>query len=365
MARPEKLTDDQKLFIAELKQNNPAITTREVIGAVKNYLINKMKEASPHFTAQELEKIVVDEQLSKTAIIKYLTEVNVNLSVIIDTPWNTAALDTEPITTEALPWLILTQENRKLWLSKMLTQREAKWFNRFFGFKSLFSSQALNDLGIVAPDANLINTYQAAIVATWAQIYGQREKAATVAGIEKPDFSDLDSYLACYDTDNLARAEVKRFWDDVQLILARIESGIIPDRKRKIEIENRIESGVLSFIRSEEMLYLNHSLGTPDMSLELILLYFQTMVPDYVADRFRELTYHPLNEPELSIYYAVLPDSVIEMRNNLTYIQRVNYLVSLRQWCKEHPEALKVRPENFEVEMLSLINDIKMEGKTR
>ena len=227
MARPEKLNNDQKIFIAELKQNNPAITTRDVISAVKNYLINKMKEASPHFTAQELERIVVDEQLSKTAIIKYLTEVRINLSLIIDTPWNTAALNAEPITTEALPWLISIQENRILWLSKMLTEREAKWFNRLFGFKSLFSSAVLMDMGIESPDSSLVNTYQSAMVATWAQIYANREKVAEVAGIEKPDFSDLDSCLARYNSGDLAQSVARQFWDDIDVIFEKIEAGVI------------------------------------------------------------------------------------------------------------------------------------------
>ena len=101
------------------------------------------------------------------------------------------------------------------------------------------------------------------------------------------------------------------------------------------------------------------------MSPESILLYFQIMLPDFIANRIRGLMYHPLKDPQLNIYYLVLSEAVIKIRTELTYTQRINYFVDLRHWCKEHPEALKARPENFDVEMLAMINNIKKDGETK
>ncbi len=274
-------------------------------------------------------------------------------------------MNIEPITPEALPWLILIQENRKIWLSKMLTQREAKWFNRLSGYKNLFSPSVLTDMGIESPDSNLINAYQSAMVATWAQIYAYRERIDAIAGIKEPDFSDLDSYLAKYNLDDLTQSEVEQLFVDVDLVLKKIETEVNPNKRTLTKLENRIESGVLSFIREEEIFYLNHSLGTPDMSPESILLYFQIMLPDSIVDRVRGLMYHTLNDQQLNIYYVVLPEPVIKIRTKLTYVQRINYFVDLRHWCKEHPEALKARSENFDVEMLAIINNIEKDGEPK
>lgn len=337
--------------------------------SVKSLIAKRAIEYSTYdrtLLANDLMKEI--EELGETAptedtLIKYISDARGRYSV--DKPWNTASLNIEPITPEALPWLILIQENRKIWLSKMLTQREAKWFNRLSGYRNLSPPSVLTDMGIESPDSNLVNIYQSAIVATWAQIYAYREMIDAIAGIKEPDFSDLDSYLLNYNLGDLIPSEVEQTFGNFDSVLKKIEREENPNKRTVTKVENRIESGVLSFIRVEEIYNLNHSLGTPDMSPESILLYFFIMVPDYIADRLRGLTYHTLKDPQLNVYYMILPEPVIKIRAELTYVQRIDYFVDLRQWCKEHPEALKVRPENFEVEMLAIISSIVKEDEPK
>lgn len=344
-ARPKALKPSVRSLIAKRAIENPTYD-RTLLAKDLIKEIRELRETAP----------------TEDTLIKYISDARGRYSE--DKPWNTALLNIEPIIPEALPWLMVIQENRKGWLSKILTQREAKWFNRLSGYKNLFSTPVLIDTGIESPDLNLVvHTYQSAVVATWAQIYAYRERIDAIAGIKEPDFSDLDSYLAKDTFDDFIESEMKQLSVDFDLVLKIIEMEANPSKRMITKLEHRIESGVLSFIRDEEIVYLNHSLGTPDMPPESILLYFQIMLPDFIADRVRGLMYHPLNDPQLNVNYMVLPKPLIKIRAELTYMQRMNYFVDLRHWCKEHPEVLKARPENFDAEMLAIISNIEKEAK--
>ena len=167
MGRPEILTGEIKSYIAKLKDNNPKLKSKDVIKMVKDHLTNELMKAYPGYTRKELEGRVVDEQLSRECNSEISHGNKQNRTLIIQKALDTSTLNIEPINPEALPWFIATQVNRKMFLSKSLTVREAKWFNRLFGIRNdiaVKDSDVDND-----PDLKLRSSFN--VIATWAQFY--------------------------------------------------------------------------------------------------------------------------------------------------------------------------------------------------
>ena len=79
------------------------------------------------------------------------------------------------------------QYNFKKYLARPLSIREVKWFARLFGFRTYFKP-----LQEIEDDPDLKFMFISNVLASWAQVYAEREKVDTIAGIEEPDYSDLD-----------------------------------------------------------------------------------------------------------------------------------------------------------------------------
>lgn len=192
--RPEKLTDELKTLITNIKMEHLKITMREIQLDVRLFLISKMKEDKPELQEKEIIRIIDSEdgQLpGESAINKYLTRINKGIANPDpeDSPWDTATLKDEPITPDAVPVLVGVQSQRKAYLSVVLSVREARWFNRLFGFRDMFRRKCPNDGSDYEKEVIFIPN----VLATWSQLYAYREKIDMLAGIEKPDFSELDA----------------------------------------------------------------------------------------------------------------------------------------------------------------------------
>ena len=198
----------------------------------------------------------------------------------IDKPWNSAFLNKEPLDVELVPWIIAAQYHLKKYLSKPLTIREVKWFARLFGFRTRFKPQPE-----IENDLDIRSHFVSSMIASWAQIYAEREKVDTIAGIEEPDYTDLD--LAIVDNDFSA---IREYSDEK---LSDQVHGLLGKQKKLTESEwSKIqERWTLPSLRHNililESRILRHSLGDPDMTPEYLRAY-HNMLFHYDYGRYEE-----------------------------------------------------------------------------
>ena len=183
-----------------------------------------------------------------------------------DKPWNTALLNGEMLDPELIPWIIRAQYNLKKYLSKPITIRESKWFARLFGFRNHFKP-----LSEMENDPDLKSLFLSNVLISWAQVYAEREKVDRIAGIEDPDYSDLDLAIVDNSFSQIREYSDEKLSDQVHRLLskkremtekqwAKIQEGwTLPSLRHNILI---IESRILG-----------HSLGDPDMSPEYLRAY--------------------------------------------------------------------------------------------
>ena len=141
-----------------------------------------------------------------------------------DKPWNTASLNDALINAEILPWIVSVQFNRRQFLSKPLTIREVKWFTRLFGFR--INIKPLPEIeSNVGPRSFFISN----TLATWSQIYADRERIDFIAGIQGQDYSDLDIAVV----DNNIRLAVKYIDEKMfdRAISMKASRAEIPERE--------------------------------------------------------------------------------------------------------------------------------------
>lgn len=271
-----------------------------------------------------------------TAINAYIRNVDKpnRKKIGIEKAWTSASLSAslteESISPDAIHWLIWVQEfYRKFYHSKPLTIREAKWFNRLSGFREGFWYPSDIDFTIFGKDM-----FASHVIATWAQIYAYREKIDTIAGITEPDYSDLDSAFANGNPSATNDYNDKLLWDarpitgeePSPLNSVSIESGsrisglkeILMTKVTKERLKEWKDKYLLPYmidaIRFIEILILHHSLGDPDMSGNSINSYGSGLL------LFENTTFR-------------------QRLMKLPYILRIRFLILLREWVKEHPDA--------------------------
>jgi hypothetical protein len=150
MGRDRKLTVDQQLFIWDLKDKYPRMKAKEVIEAVREWLLKNEPESKKGLRIDEAIVDRVDkEKLSESAIIGFLTGVNNLLKEKdlnpLDKPWTIGSLGKYPLPLEILPVVMdvlnddreriggLSAENKKLLIDTFdkgnyfPTIREVKW----------------------------------------------------------------------------------------------------------------------------------------------------------------------------------------------------------------------------------------------
>jgi hypothetical protein len=225
-----------------------------------------------------------------------------------DSPWNTATLNIEPISPEAIPWLIKLQTSRIKYLSKLITIREAKWFNRFFGLRDdivIRDSDADNDPEL----KKIIIPY---ILAFYAQIYAFREQLDTIANIKNPDYTDMDSHLVELDFNP---------FNDISFNRTLNEISFTSDKKNYPKIGRfhysiRISAIYIDYISNSEIFYLHHPLGNPDMSDKSIELYLNILFSLTCKKSFNKFK---------------------NRLQKLTYIQKLTFFMGLRKCCNDNP----------------------------
>jgi hypothetical protein len=262
--------------------------------------------------AAQLER-EIEEQNEKSPTIetlkKYISEARNKGSDLLEKPWNTYTLNQEPISTEVVPYLIVIQKERKRFLSKPLTVREARWFNRLFGFK--------NTLAVESPeiknDSDLTALFLANVIATWSNFYSSREQIDEISGIKEPDYTDLDSALASLDLSRISSSGQRRLFnnlDSVELIVQRQE-----DRGKFAVIKPVLIDG----IRNVEISVLDHHLGSPDMPVKSIVSYGSALLINIVQN-----------------------EQWYERLKGLPYLQEIKFFIGLRKHLLVNPDEKRI-----------------------
>lgn len=183
-----------------------------------------------------------------------------------DKPWNTALLNSEMVDPELIPWVINAQANLRKYLSKPLTIREVKWFAKLFGFRSHFKPITETE-----KDADLKFLFLTNALASWAQVYAEREKVDSIASIEEPDYSDLDIAIVDNDFSQIREYSDEKLSDQVHSILGK-KRGLTESQWAKIQEAWTLPSLKHNILILESRI-LRHSLGDPDMSPEYLRAY--------------------------------------------------------------------------------------------
>ena len=294
----------------------------KITGGIAEVLA-EIKKRHPDWSARDLEKsfdgfaklkketlCLVGKGPKRTAISFWNKEYESNKKILgTDRAWTTAELTKDPLNASVVRWMIALQSYRKLCYSKPLIIREAKWFSHLSGLRSTFSSD-LSNLGVSSESRDVFITH---VLACWAQIYAYRQEIDILAGIENPDFSDLDDKLAKLDLNSIYEDNNKLMLDEMDKIVNRQEVS-----KKDIEDfdERYLRPSLIDNIRFQEMDILGHNLGDPDMSRESVGIY-STVLTWILRD----------NPP---FFKSVL---------KLPYQKRTNFLISFRRWVKDNPNV--------------------------
>lgn len=239
------------------------------------------KKGSPKFLSPEVRSLIVSravsehdttrEQLAESLIaqieaqghtaptfettIKYISRARNIGDDALEKPWSTITVGSEKIEAEVIPWLIGAQVHRKQYLSRPLTVREARWYNRLFGLRN-----SITLLPEMESNDKLGQLFKSNLLATWSEIYAYREKIDTIAGIKEPDFRDLDAAVLQQSSQTMGEYSGEILRDQ----LFHINETLTLTNHREPTWDELV-SPVIQ-VRFWEMQILFHSLGEPAVS---------------------------------------------------------------------------------------------------
>jgi hypothetical protein len=307
-ARPKALKPIVRSLIAKRAVENPT-EDRRILAFDLIEEIKQLGEVPP-----------TDETL-----IKYISEFR--NKYIDDKPWTTASLELDLVGSEAIPLLIALQVQRKTFLSKPLTVREAKWFSRLYGFKDIVTIK-IPEIKKSMPAKRL---FTADIIASWAQIYAYRERIDIISGIKERDNADLDTALTTFDFNSVYQFNDKSFWEGIERIGNK--DNITKEELNRFG-DSYISPSVVDQIRFSEIRYLGHTLGDPDLNADALSLY------------------------GYSLTYIIINGTCNKQVVELPYFQRLRLFSYLREWFNDNPNEKGV---SYIVQ--ALIKSIQEENK--
>jgi hypothetical protein len=302
--------------------------------------VEEIFTAHPDWNARQIhdrysQMVGPRDAVGLSSVQKYLEEIKpkyTDQEKEADAPWQLGYSKPAEISIESIPWLMELQVCRKSYYSKPITFREAKWFSRLSGFRQTFSGLPDFLAETEIRDEKIRNNFLSHVIATWAKLYSYREKLDTIAGVMKPDYSDLDSYLATNSLKGLDQYNDKWSWISLKRIANKDE--ISKEDLEKFNTRYMMSSNIDN-VRSREIFFLAHSLGDPDMSDNAIDLYSRGL--DLVL-----LDFDGLNKRLIK----------------LAYIQRIKFLVYMRQWVNEHLDDHK----DIMVSLIKIIDKVEKEN---
>ena len=231
---------------------------------------NKKKHPSRWYRSETARILGLDENdnPSLRSYEELVREIRNNARVQnpVDKSWNTALLNSEMLDPDLIPWVINVQYHLKKYLAKPLTIREVKWFTRLFGFRTYFKP-----LPEMENNPDLRSLFISNVLATWAQIYAEREKIDDIAGIQEPDYSDLDIAIVDNDFSAIREYSDEKLSDQVHGLRGN-QRELTESQWEKVQ-EGWMLPSLKHNILTLESRVLKHSLGDPDMSPQYLRAY--------------------------------------------------------------------------------------------
>ncbi|MDP2730092.1 MAG: hypothetical protein Q8O55_06395 [Dehalococcoidales bacterium] len=231
---------------------------------------NKKKHPSRWYRTETARILTLDESNNPSlrSYEELVREIRGNARVQnpVDKPWNTALLNSESLDPDLIPWIINAQHHRKQFLSKPLSVREVKWFTRLFGFRTHFKPSLE-----IENNPDLRSFFISNVLATWAQIYAEIEKVDDIAGIQEPDYSDLDIAIVDNDSSVIREYSDEKLSDQAHGLLGK-RRDLIESQRARIQEEWTLPSLKHNILILESRV-LKHSLGDPDMSPQYLRAY--------------------------------------------------------------------------------------------
>jgi hypothetical protein len=236
----------------------------------ENDWVKKKKHPSRWYRKETARKLGLNES-NNPSLRSYEelcreTRKNARVQNSVDKPWNTALLNGEALDPEIVPWIATVQYYLQKNLSKPLNIREVKWFVRLFGFRTF-----VKPLPEIQDNPDLVRLFVAMSLSSWAQIYAETEKVDEIAGINNPDYSNLDIAIAENDFSAIREYSDQKLIDQVHGMRGK-QSELTVSKWAKI-----LEGWTLPSLRHNIMILestiLGHSLGDPDMSPEYLRAY--------------------------------------------------------------------------------------------
>jgi hypothetical protein len=351
------ITEEVKIEVVKIHDRHPSFSPRDIEKMWPYFVPESLKDKSPGHS--KINEIVNEADANKE---KMGTE----------KIWSSASLNEEPITPEAIHFLMWVQTYRKIFDSKPLTIREAKWFNRLLGIREEFSYPPDINNEELGKDWFIPN-----VIATWAQIYAYKEKIDILAGNKESDYSDLDEYILTghlisiddynYDWELGAEAIVGKELASKVLpggldpnvllqylpakcpLCGRPHISPVSDIKYKFDVLG-LKEGLMA--TNTEAKYIDHGLTIWKSD------YFLSSAIDENILLEIAILHHSLGEPaDMSdcskLLYcigvaATLIKVVFRRRlKKLPYIDRIKLLILMRAWAKKHPnvKSAMIKPQ--------------------
>jgi hypothetical protein len=282
---------------------------------------NKKKHPSRWYRVETANILGLNETINPSlrSYEELVREIKKNARVQnpVDGFWNTALLNSEPLDSDLIPWIIGVQYHRNKYLSKPLTIREVKWFTRLFGFRLY-----LKPLHEIEHNPDLKSLFISNVLATWAQIYAEREKVDDLAGIQEPDYSDMDVAILENDFSAIREYSDEKLSELIHILIEKQEQ-ITESQWERIQ-EGWTLPSLKHNILILEARVLHHSLGDPDMPSQYLRAYHNLLFShDYGRDEedfgatyqlrinsFINLRKHVVDIPEdeIKLLNSVFPD---------------------------------------------------------
>jgi hypothetical protein len=231
---------------------------------------------------------------------------------LLERSWDTSTLvGANPVDAESVPDLVSAQQERKLFLSKPLTVRDARWFSRLRYCGDLIKGQLRESTEDPETQERLRRYY----VWTLAGSYSWREKIDLLSGVEDEDtdYSDLDASVY---TGEWRAVYESKFKSIATYLVDR--SG----EQKPLDFDAKPEG-----LREALPLYMNVVVEDTILELEISYLRFCLGSPDLTTDGLRSYG--------SALLQVSADDEAKNLLTSMSMKQKINFFVALRQVVKQ------------------------------
>jgi len=192
----QKFDEAQQKIVNKIKDSDPKASATQVIATLKDILIKKYLKDHPSYSYKDAESIVEDEQLSPSAVTRYLaTDYKKHRQMLdmegLDRPWNMAALKYYKVSNDATLHIMEVHT----WAKQQIAKPEADWLKQRKKPTPVTIRQAIW-ISRLQPLIGKLDHKMDSWLWTWSKIYSLAEIEHTMLGKKGPfDSTKIDEAL--------------------------------------------------------------------------------------------------------------------------------------------------------------------------